>query len=298
MTIHKVVGFKWTIHKVELFKKTIHKVEFFQKNIANFSQILYSQVNERNISDYFFYSIINVLSTIKGGKGIMKERFTKPLPMPRGTHYGNNYWIFQSRKLHRRVTAFSNLEYENLLCLEMDSNVQYYCEQPYEANVFIGAKEYKTIFDVWVKYTDSSEEFQEVKYSEELEANTEKGERDRSQVAIQKAWCLQNEFQYTLKTDKEIELGEFYIRNLNLLSAKARRFHIFSDNADKVIINYLAELNRTTIGYLISSGRFEPNRTLDYLADLYYRGIIIFTNIENECISNKTEVIFNGYKKI
>ena len=94
----------------------------------------------------------------------MKERYTKPIAMPRSTHYGNNYWIFQSRKLHRRVTAFSDLEYENLLCLEMDANVRYYCEQPCEVNVFIGGKEYSTIFDVWVVYTDGSEEFQEVKY--------------------------------------------------------------------------------------------------------------------------------------
>lgn len=225
----------------------------------------------------------------------MKERFTKPLPMPRATHYGNNYWIFESRKLHRRVTAFSNLEYENLLCLEMDAKVRYYCEQPYEANVFIGGKEYRTIFDVWVAYKDGSEEFQEVKYFEELESDTKKGERDRRQVTVQKKWCLQNEFQYTLRTDKEIELGEFYIRNLNLLAAKARRFHVYSENADDVIRNYLAELNRTTIGYLVSSGRFRQNKTLDYLADLYYRGIITFLNLENECISNKTEVVYNGH---
>lgn len=225
----------------------------------------------------------------------MKERFTKPLPMPRATHYGNNYWIFESRKLHRRVTAFSNLEYENLLCLEMDAKVRYYCEQPYEANVFIGGKEYRTIFDVWVAYKDGSEEFQEVKYFEELESDTKKGERDRRQVTVQKKWCLQNEFQYTLRTDKEIELGEFYIRNLNLLAAKARRFHVYSENADDVIRNYLAELNRTTIGYLVSSGRFRQNKTLDYLANLYYRGIITFLNLENECISNKTEVVYNGH---
>lgn len=225
---------------------------------------------------------------------LMNERFTIPIAMPRAMHYGNNYWIFQSRKLHRRVTAFSDLEYKNLLCLEMDANVRYYCEQPYEVNVFIGGKEYKTIFDVWVVYADGSEEFQEVKYFEELEADTDKGERDRRQVAVQKAWCLQNGFQYTLRTDKEIELGEFYIRNLNLLAAKARRFHISSKNADDVIINYLAELNTTTIGYLVSSGRFEQNRTLNYLADLYYRGVITLLDLENECISNKTGVVFNG----
>ena len=228
----------------------------------------------------------------------MKPRFTVPVPMPRAIHYGNNYWIFQSRKLHRRVYAFSNLEYENLLCLEMNPLVQFYCEQPYEAQIYIGGKEYKTIFDVWVSYSNGTEEFQEVKYYNELTGTSEKSERDRKQIAIQKAWCLQNNFTYSVRTDKEIELGNFYIRNLDLLAAKARRFHVHSPNADAVLINYLADLQATSIGYLVSSGRFEQGKTLDYLADLYYRGIITFLNIENECISNKTEVIFNGNKEV
>lgn len=224
----------------------------------------------------------------------MKERYTEPISMPRATHYGNNYWIFESKKLHRRVTAYSNLEYENLLCLEMDANVRYFCEQPYEAHIFVGGKEYKTVFDVWVAYQDGTEEFQEVKYATELKAETQKGERIRKQIAVQSAWCIQNSFQYTVRTEKEIELGQFYIRNINLLAAKARRFATPSQNADNILINYLQSLGKTTVGYLVSSGRFEHNRTLDYLADLYYRGIISFGNIEDECISNRTVVIANG----
>lgn len=224
----------------------------------------------------------------------MKKRFTEPISMPRATHYGNNYWIFESKKLHRRVTAYSNLEYENLLCLEMDANVSYFCEQPYEARTFMGGKEYKTIFDVWIEYKDGTEEFQEVKYTAEIDADTKKGERVRKQIAVQAAWCLQNGFRHNIRTEKEIELGQFYIRNINLLAAKVRRFSQPSDNADKVIIEYLQSLGETTVGYLVSSGRFEHNRTLDYLADLYYRGMITFANIEDECISNKTVVIANG----
>lgn len=40
----------------------------------------------------------------------MKYKFSEPLEMPRATHYGSNYWMFESRKLHRRVTAYSNLD--------------------------------------------------------------------------------------------------------------------------------------------------------------------------------------------
>ena len=82
----------------------------------------------------------------------MNYKFTTPIKMPRGTHYGSNYWMFESKKIHRCVTAYSNLEYENLLTLEMNPEVEYYCEQPYSATVFVGGKEYKTIFDA-VSYT-------------------------------------------------------------------------------------------------------------------------------------------------
>ncbi len=224
----------------------------------------------------------------------MKYKFTQPIDMPRGTHYGNNYWIFESRKLHRRVTAFSNMEYENLLTLEMNPEVEYFCEQPCKVTVFVGGKEVNTVFDVYVVYKDGREEFQEVKYQEELDSDTDKGERSRNQLVAQKMWCLQNGFDYNLRTDKDIEDGEFYIRNLSSLATKARRFHIESDVADKAIINYLAEANCTTIGFLVSSGRFDNGKTIDYLADLYYRGIINLSDIHNECIGNKTEVIFNG----
>lgn len=224
----------------------------------------------------------------------MKYRYEKPIFMARGTHYGNNYWQFESRKLHRRVTAFSNLEYENLLILEMDANVEWYCEQPFETTVFVGDKEYKTVFDVYVLYKNGEEEFQEVKYQEELDSDTPQGERSRNQIVVQKNWCLQNNFNYNLRTNYDIEKGEFYIRNLSVLSAKARRFHVRNKSADNAIIQYLKEISTTTIGYLCSSGRFEFNRTIDYLADLFYRGIIDFNDIQNQCLTNKTEVQYIG----
>lgn len=94
--------------------------------------------------------------------------YTEPISMPRGTHYGNNYYEFMSRKNRRIVTAFSNLEYWNQICMEMDANVEKYCEQPLKTQVYLDGQTYETVFDVWVKYKDGREEFQEVKYADEL----------------------------------------------------------------------------------------------------------------------------------
>lgn len=91
--------------------------------------------------------------------------FKEPIIMPRGTHFGNNYWEVYSSKIKRKVCLFSNLEYENFLTLELNPKIEYFCEQPLDAKVIIDGEETKTIFDFWVKYKDGTEEMQ-VKYSE------------------------------------------------------------------------------------------------------------------------------------
>lgn len=224
----------------------------------------------------------------------MDYLYSTPIKMPRGAHYGSNYWVFRSRKLGRRVTAFSNLEYENLISLEMDHNVVHYCEQPCEQVVNLDGERHKTVFDVYVVYKDGTEEFQEVKYTEELESDDKRGERSRRQIEIQKHWCLQNNYKYTVRTDKEIEPGPYAIRNLSVLCAKARRRSHDDAISANSFIQYLSERGCLTIGQLYSSGRITSMRGLDYLADLFYRGIIQFKDIYNEPISNTTEVSLYG----
>lgn len=223
----------------------------------------------------------------------MDYQFTQPLNMTRGTHYGNNYWVFHSRKVDRRVTAFSNLEYENLLSHEMNSDIIYYCEQPCEQIVRIDGKKHYTIFDAYVVYRDGREELQEVKYQTELDDEI-RGHRSREQIEIQKYWCLQNEFPYTVRTNKEIEIGRYTVRNLAFLCTKARRWVPGNELDDNSFVQFLYEKKHLTIGQLISFGRITAFRGLDYLADLYYRGIIRFDDIDNKPISNATEVLLNG----
>ena len=223
-----------------------------------------------------------------------KYRYTEPIKMPRGAHYGSSYLVLPSKKIGRNVTAFSNLEFENLLTLEMDHKVEYYCEQPLRVETHIGGKKRETTFDVWVMYADGKNELQEVKYEEELNSQTTNGERCREQVAIQKMWCLQNEYEYCLRTDRDIELGPFWIRNLSYLAAKARRFQIPDKDAERIIVHYLQNIDRSTIGLLDSSGRFERFRTMDYLAYLYYKGVIDFVGIADNILSFKTEVVYCG----
>lgn len=210
--------------------------------------------------------------------------------MPRSTHYGNNYYVIPSRKLGRNVTAFSYLEYCNIIRLEMDSKVEFYCEQPCTVDVFVDGMMYSTTFDTYVFYKDGREEMQEVKYAEELAANNERGERDRAQIEKQKLWCTQNGINYAVRTDNIILSGNFTIRNLEWLAAKARRYSMTNDMGRKMLTSYLRENGNFTIGQLYTCGIITTKNGLNLLADMYYRGEITFGDIDNNQISNKTEV--------
>ena len=213
-------------------------------------------------------------------------RYEKPIEKPRSSRYGSNYWLFHSRKVQRRVAVFSNLEYENILTLEMDPEVEWYCEYPLETVVYVGGKEEKILFNVWIKNADGREVYQGVAYKKAAETH--------KKISLQAKWCIQNGLEYEFRNEENILKGPFFIRNLNVLAARARRFRIQSVNADQMIIGFLAEQQRASLSALESSGRFDDGRTLDYLADLYYRGIVNFRNISGECISGNMEVVYVG----
>ena len=213
-------------------------------------------------------------------------RYEKPIERPRSSKYGSNYWLFHSRKVRRRVAVFSNLEYENILTLEMNPEVEWYCEYPLETTVYVGGKEESILFDVWIQYADGRDAFQGVAYSSAEESH--KG------IALQAKWCIQNGLEYEYRNEKNIQKGRFLVRNLSILASRARRFRTPSVNADQMIIGYLADIRRASISVLEESGRFDTGKTLDYLADLYYRGIIDFRHISDECISGNMEVIYSG----
>lgn len=89
----------------------------------------------------------------------MDYKYTNPINMTRGTHYGSNYWEVYSKKINRKVKLFSNLEYENFLSLELNPEIEYFCEQPLEVEIFLDGNKKKTIFDMWVKYKDEGKSF-------------------------------------------------------------------------------------------------------------------------------------------
>ncbi len=221
-----------------------------------------------------------------------KYRYTKPVPMPRGTHYGNNYYVFHSRKVGRRVCTFSNLEYDNLITLEMDPEVEYYCERPLKINgKDADGSTYETVFDVWVLYTNGIEEFQEVKYESDIK-NTGPESRVSRQIRHQEQWCTHNNFHHRIRTDKDIYQGQYYLTNLKTMVAKVRRYRIDSDTQkrkEKEIMKLL-EGGYLTVDKIAGAGIIHPSLVPVFLSMMFYKGMIRFSNIYDAVINGKTEV--------
>lgn len=207
-------------------------------------------------------------------------RYTTPIDMKRATHYGNNYWIFFSEKLGRTVKAFSNLEFYNLITLEMNSNVEYYCEQPCRfaetITTDIGSlKNKECIPDVYVYYRDGLEEIQEVKYSSEIKSDSKNGLRDREQIKAEEQWCARTGLHFKLRTERVIIDGKFFIQNLMILSRRVLQAHGHVNFRIRCkVMTVLTKNPHATVQTLIDAGCFSDGDPMTVLAVMYYDGRI------------------------
>jgi len=220
----------------------------------------------------------------------MSYLYKSPIKMPRGTHYGSDYWIFYSLKLGRTVKVYSMLEYANAISLEMNPVVKYYCEQPAKVSSIRNDKTVNAIFDFWVLYNDDSNEFQEVKYSSELEGDDEASIRSQKQIEIQKEWCIDNNKNYRIVTERELFCGPFYFHNLTLLHSHLLRYDTNPKLELSTLLSYLKEGVRTIEE--IKEKNFVPDEKIfSVLALLYYKGSIEI-NLDARPLDNLTEVMY------
>ena len=221
--------------------------------------------------------------------------FDNPISMPRGSHFGSNYWEVYSSKMQRKACFFSNLEYENFLLLEINPKVKSICEQPLAVEVIIDGKLKKSVFDMWVKYTDNTEEMQEVKYRDSLDGNSDEAIRNREQIRKQTLWCNENNVPYTIRTEVDIHIGHYTVLNASFIASRVRRYTVPKDIQTYVDIlkGYMQAYQKTDISTLIDSGILPIGSELNFLCYAHYIGIIEI-DIHHRPIDNKSEVYLYG----
>lgn len=221
--------------------------------------------------------------------------FYKPLLMPRGSHYGSNYWEVYSSKMQRKACFFSNLEYENFLLLEINPKVKAICEQPMAIEVIIDGKLKKSVFDMWVKYSDDTEEMQEVKYSASLKGDSAEAIKNREQIRRQQLWCNENNIPHTIRSELEIHAGQYTIFNASFIASRVRRYE-FSTNIQEYVSTlkgFMQAYTKTNISTLINSGILPLGNELNFLCYAHYKGVIEL-DIHTKPIDNKSEVFTYG----
>lgn len=216
--------------------------------------------------------------------------FNIPIDVPRATHFGNNYYVAYSRKLNRNVHLFSNLEYYNFLDLECDPNVVKFCEQPLKIDVILENNIKQLIFDVWARKKDGAEEMQEVKYDSEIYGNNELSIRSQEHIRRKAHWCEENGMDFVIRTEKSLKKGRYYLQNLNVMSARLKRYIPFEEAYyNPNIIKMLERCKTTTIETLMDEGLLPIGNELPHLIYLHSKGIISL-NISDKPLDYRTEV--------
>ena len=214
-----------------------------------------------------------------------------PVEMKRSMKYGNNYWEAYSPKIGRNVRFFSDLEYDNWLHIETNPEIVDFCEQPLKIQVIFEGKPVESIFDMWVQYRDNTEEFMEVKYNAELIGDSSKSLRSKRQIQVQKQWCTEHQYNYSVKTDMEIRASLTHLNNLKQIIGQVRTMPQVNTNEFSPIVNLLSECS-LSIAALIELTDYTVTCMIQIICFLVYKGICKIANPELElCLETEVELI-------
>ena len=213
---------------------------------------------------------------------MLKQNFT-PIEMPVGNKYGSDYFITKSYKVRRIIKLYSNLEFKNWLTLELNPEVLTFCEQPYKAEMLVNGKNKETVFDMWVSYKDGLDEFQEVKYLNQLTDPQNKDyKRCIEQVNFQKKWCKANDIHYIVRNEIDIEKGEFYMENLLHMSSCIKNYdHAYAKSYYDKIQSLISKKTYTLekLHYDLASLLYF-DEFLSVISFAYYDGILSLNLID------------------
>lgn len=213
-----------------------------------------------------------------------KYLYEKPIEMPRGSHYGSDYLIAFSKKINRRVQCYSMLEFANFLQLEMNPDVEYFCEQPVKIEL-VDFPGQSSVIDFWVQYKDGNQEYQEVKYTKDLESN--ENERIKKQIALQKEWCKRNNQRYEIRTEKTLLVPNVFnnLKQLHFWNSNSEQF----PTADLTFLKYLKNNDKLTIKELNNLLNYSLRTIYETIATQMYLGYIT-VDIQSRPLDFNTEV--------
>jgi len=115
------------------------------------------------------------------------------------------------------------------------------------------------------------------------------------QIKKQKLWCEENHIAYTVRSEREIYAGEYFIENCSYMASKVRRYVLPKDIGSyrDVLIGYLEACGKAEIGKLIETGRLPLGNEINFLCYMHFVGVIRM-GIMDLPLDNRTEVALIG----
>lgn len=150
-----------------------------------------------------------------GGGGDAEPPYS-PRSLGMFSQYAHNRWQVFSPKENRPVILYSNLEYDHWALVELNPDIERFCEQPLKIQIKLPVGLVTTTFDMWLRWKSGREEFREVKHESDLH-DPSPGARAARQTAAQRRWCELNDKDYTIVTDKIIRSNSIYLSNCKMI---------------------------------------------------------------------------------
>jgi hypothetical protein len=206
------------------------------------------------------------------------------------SHFGSNFWDGNSYKLKRDVFFYSELEYDHWILVECNPKILSFCEQPKKIDGFIDGEYKESIFDMWIKWEDGTEEFLEIKYSSEIENLDKRSDRVSKQIELQQKWCKDNNSQHRIVTEKHIRIQPL-LSNSKIILPYIKKMKQTSEITKYKILKSLNNETPTTIKSL-------ANQLSEIRSSELYQGIFslylsnqVKIDLESAPINQNTEML-------
>jgi hypothetical protein len=198
-------------------------------------------------------------------------RHTLPVRKPPASSYGNNRHIAYSPTLERRLILGSDLEFDEWVRLEA-ARKRYFCEQPARVRVRLPEGPVTTVFDFWIQWDDGTEEYREVKYSQDLQS----GSRALRQIEAQQLFCRLHGFKHVVSTEETIRANPLYLDNWKrILNHLGMTSSIDLRSISNKLVRILRSLGRCSIAALESAlSAFDPVLVRASIYQLIHRGYL------------------------
>lgn len=214
-----------------------------------------------------------------------------PIPIKRSSKFGNNYWESYSPKSKRNVQLFSDLEYDFWVLLETNPQVRAFCERPFEIEQIHEGKLIKVMFDMWIEWENNTEQFVEIKYSNQSDTSA----RAARNIIVQQQWCKVHKKDFVIKTEKDIRRNNTLLSNMKtLLPYITNRPHPVEMDLHQ-IKRQLSKEKGCSIAALNHQLNIDPTRIRESVCWLIYHGQLE-ANIDSELIGPSLEVWLNDKK--